>query len=423
MLCSEKIHSLSHPVATQVHIFFLFHGSYELAIWVHVVFTAIVLLILQVASNVSLVQLDGRCSKDSGTPFTPPQERLLRGINQSSICVQWTVSSQGWQIVHSRNVPRQRICLFDASECSEIGKYEAFRNSCWGCRSCVRLVGQDLWAETCRLGGSQRSCRCTSTPALAPAVIHRKTQRRRCRFSASLWWAEGRHPPRGNSLLNMNFFEYLLGILWIWVMKFMFATVQIVTSMVFGDGLVDVVPVAETLNLIQNMPFCWIWRIDLRRNVREKMQGMPWMKHAVVRKVPFSFWALGPQLLGMLQLKWLPIAECRECKTPMMTKPLLSRRSMWSPSFASKAMLVRPCPCCCEIMAKCGWMPRPWLLDDMQTEQCSYVESIEILWNPELHWGPWWHRLTYLEGPRLHLRRQQGGTAFRCTFISCCEGM
>ncbi len=90
------------------------------------------------------------------------------------------------------------------------------------------------------------------------AVIHRKTQRRRCRFNASLWWAEGRHLPRGSSLLNMNFFEYLLGILWIWVMKFMFATVQIVTSMVSGDGLVDVEPVAETRNLIQNMLFCWI---------------------------------------------------------------------------------------------------------------------------------------------------------------------
>ena len=27
-----KIHSLSHPIAAQVYIFFLFHGSYELAI-------------------------------------------------------------------------------------------------------------------------------------------------------------------------------------------------------------------------------------------------------------------------------------------------------------------------------------------------------------------------------------------------------
>jgi len=65
--------------------------------------------------------------------------------------------------------------------------------------------------------------------------IHKKTRKRRCRFSVLLWSA-GVHHLSGVKQLNMNYFEYLPGIQRVWGMKFTFAAVQTATNMVFADG-------------------------------------------------------------------------------------------------------------------------------------------------------------------------------------------
>ena len=67
-------------------------------------------------------------------------------------------------------------------------------------------------------------------------AIHKKTRKRRCRFSVLPWSAGVHHLSKGVKQLNMNYFEYLPGIQRVWGMKFTFAAVQNVTDTVSADG-------------------------------------------------------------------------------------------------------------------------------------------------------------------------------------------
>ena len=224
--------------------------------------------------------------------------------------------------------------------------------------------------------------------------IHKNSQKRRWLFNDLLWWAEVHHQ-RNAYRLNMNYFEFLQELQPIWVMKFTFAVALSVTSMASGDVSVVGALAAGTLNRILSMPCCCIWQSASRQNANGKMPDWS-MKHAVVRKVHSSFWALVPQPSGMLLLKWPPIAGFGECKTRLalmarttrrMTRHLLWHKSMWSRNFAGRVMRARHCICFSGIMVKSRWMHHQMRFCAFWRAKASFVLAAkrELTDDPLLH--------------------------------------